>query len=349
MAVRITTNAMFHTYRANLYASNAKQQKAMERVETGRVFSSYSEDPAAASKAFQLRRQLWRTSDQITAATHVTNKYESAYTALDAIVDGDAEHPGLDGIEDILRGVSDSSGNGRRSLGQDLVSKAESIVLLMNTQYAGEYVFAGADGLNPPFTWGNSGDLYYRGNNVSTGEGYADYTRLSTMENETTFVDIGLGMEVDSQRNVVPSTAFNSSLNGAAILGYGQDEDGYSNNLAVLMRQLGDIFLRSDPDSGAYYNEQDAQQAAMLADKIFSRIADVQEQHVKISADAQYLNINLTQLETTSDTLNTEINTLEQMDPADAIKEMSWAMYSYTAALRVGQDILSNSLIDYMN
>ena len=37
------------------------------------------------------------------------------------------------------------------------------------------------------------------------------------------------------------------------------------------------------------------------------------------------------------------------MDLADAITEMMWAQYSYNAALRIGNQILSQSLIDYLN
>ena len=36
------------------------------------------------------------------------------------------------------------------------------------------------------------------------------------------------------------------------------------------------------------------------------------------------------------------------MDPADAITSMTWAQYCYSAALRVGQQILGESLLDYL-
>jgi flagellar hook-associated protein 3 FlgL len=38
----------------------------------------------------------------------------------------------------------------------------------------------------------------------------------------------------------------------------------------------------------------------------------------------------------------------ESMDPAEAITEMTWAQYCYNAALRIGTNILSQSLIDYL-
>ncbi len=40
---------------------------------------------------------------------------------------------------------------------------------------------------------------------------------------------------------------------------------------------------------------------------------------------------------------------MEDIDPADAITTLMWAQYSYNAALRIGTQLLSQSLIDYMN
>ena len=39
---------------------------------------------------------------------------------------------------------------------------------------------------------------------------------------------------------------------------------------------------------------------------------------------------------------------LEQVDLADAITEFSWDYYCYSAALKIGTQLLSQSLIDYM-
>ena len=47
--------------------------------------------------------------------------------------------------------------------------------------------------------------------------------------------------------------------------------------------------------------------------------------------------------------LNEQILEIEQVDMADAITEFSWAQYCYNAALKVGNSILSQSLIDYMS
>ncbi|MBE6909722.1 MAG: hypothetical protein E7474_09175 [Ruminococcaceae bacterium] len=376
-AVRITTNGLYRNYRTNLTKNINRLNDTMTDVQTERKFNAYAEDPVAASKAWRLRRDYWRTGDQIDNNNQIISKYESAYSAMAAVVDGDTEHPGLDGILASIEGVSDSAGSSRSALGRDLISTAESIVSMMNSRYGDDFIFAGADGENIPFEW--DGDkLLYRGVDVSTpktdyvtadfldsdgnldqakfdeqkelyedahpGYSFKDALKLNEMANETTYVDIGLGMKEDADGNLITGSAFNSAVSGLQFLNYGED-----NNLAVLMRELGQIFENTDPETGSYASDADKERADELLNKIHDAVRYSQGQHVKLSADAKFLKTNLQQLETNKSQLNEQIMDTEGMDPAEAITEMSWAQYCYNAALRIGTNILSQSLIDYMS
>ena len=66
--IRSTTNGTLKTYRYNLQRSSYTKNKAQETVQTQRKFNSFAEDPAAAAKAFQLRRSLLRTDSQYNVA-----------------------------------------------------------------------------------------------------------------------------------------------------------------------------------------------------------------------------------------------------------------------------------------
>ena len=373
---RITTNGMFRTYRSNLMKNTTRLNKTMINVQTQRKFNTYAEDPVSASNAWRLRRSYWRTGDQIDNNNHIISKYESAWSAMHAIVDGDVEHPGLDGILSAIEGISDTAGTGRVALGQQLISTAESIVAVMNSKYGDDFIFSGADGANIPFQW--DGDtLRYRGVDVSTPKTdyltsdfvdkngkldeakydaakkayetanpnykFEDALKLNDMAHEATYVDIGLGMKEDENGNLIKDSAFNSALSGLNFLGYGTDK-----NLAVVIRELGTIFSRADPDSGIMSAEDDAR-ADELLNALHDAVRDAQSQHVQLDANAKYLKTNLQQLTTTKEELNTQIMETEGMDPAEAITEMTWAQYCYSAALRIGTNILSQSLIDYMN
>ena len=70
---------------------------------------------------------------------------------------------------------------------------------------------------------------------------------------------------------------------------------------------------------------------------------------VELDTEASFVNTNQLRLESLDDSLNEQVIDIEDIDPADAITALMWAQYSYNAALRIGTNILSQSLIDYMN
>ncbi len=346
---RITTNGVLHSYRSQLHKSYKKLYDSMTSVSTHRRFNSYAEDPAAASRAFQLRRSMWRTDDQITNNEQLVGIYNTAFSAIKSMIDADPDSDtdnGFDGIKESLAGVTGTAGAGRSSIGQVLISKAKGIVQLMNSKYGDNYVFAGADGLNVPFTWGENGELRYRGIDVTDGA-QADF---DDMNNEKVYVDIGLGLKEDADGNIIQTSAQPSAISGLEVLGYGKDKDGDSQNLAVLMRELGEIFYRCDAASGGYDPDHpdDAARAEVLVGKLNQALDRVSERYSEISADAEYLKSNLKQLNNTRNSLDEQRAAIEQIDPADAITEMLWGQYCYNAALRIGNDVLSQSLLDYM-
>ncbi|MBR0311190.1 MAG: hypothetical protein IJQ98_02230 [Oscillospiraceae bacterium] len=439
---RITTNGLFRTYRTNLNKNNQKLNHAMLGVETQRKFNTYAEDPAAASKAWRLRRSYWRTGDQIDNNNYAISKYESAYTAMGSIVDGDVTNSdfgmGLSAILSAVEGVSDTSGSARTALGKEMLQAADNIVSMMNTKYGDEFVFAGADGQNIPFEWSEDGSrLLYRGIDVSTEEpksledfgiteeeldglttselsmeepdpgdaeavakyekvkpfvtepdpaaytdgendpdyqtalskyqrgmalknyaeqyqqrngvtyeqGTENYAKLQSMAKETTYVDIGIGMLENGRGELIDGSAFNTAVSGLKFLGYGRD-----NNVVMVIKELGEIFKNADPETGNYADdEKDRARADELLNLLHNTVRASQDQHTQLSADAKYLQTNLKQLETNKNELDKQIVDVEDLDMAEAITSMSWAQYCYNAALRIGTNILSQSLIDYMN
>ncbi len=374
---RITTNGVMRNYRSNLMKSYGKLNTAMERIQTGREYNAYYEDPTSAMRAFQLRRSIWRTEDALSNTNNTIGIFETAFSIVSSICDGDSEDPGLSGIKDMLELLNDPTGSGRNALGQTLSTTADSIVQMMNGTYGGNFIFAGADGHNVPFTW-DGDNLCYRGVRVDTPDPaliedlkselgsdedaeaafaqkygvtyeYAqeNYPKLQAMAAETTYVDIGIGFEEDAD-GIVDTSAYNTALSGLNFLGYGVDEDGDPLNVVSILKELSEIALRCDRDTGAYA-EGDEETAQRLGLKLADAIDRVSEKHVELSAKTTYLNLNVELLTSTRDNLDTQRADLEDVDQAMAITEMSWAQYCYNAALKIGNDVLSNSLIDYLS
>lgn len=344
MISRITSNAMMKNYKSNLMKSTNVLYNSMTQVMTQRKFNSYAEDPAAATQAFQLRRSAWRTESQIENSQTVTHKFNTAYEAVDSIY----ETVTTITKDETLRALNDPTGGGRKSLGILLDQRAEDLVQSLNAKYGDNFIFAGNDGENVPFSWDEAtGQLLYRGVNVNAEEGTEDYEKLQQMMKETTYVDLGMGLQEDASGNIISTSAFNSALSGLSITGFGVDEEGLPNNVVSIVKELSDILGRCD-DNGNWASTEDQERAVALQKKLDTSLGDITSQHTELSTKVSFLNTNEERLKSTADTLNTQIVGVENVDMADAITAMSYAQYCYNAALRVGTNILSQSLIDYM-
>lgn len=393
--IRTTTNAVLKNYRYNLQKSNNKMTQTMNTVLTGRNFNSFAEDPAAASRCFQLRRSFQRVQSQLKVTEAVSMKYDVAYKTIEDII-GDIDNRAGDSVlSDLINGQSDTSGAGRHALGQTMGELAKSIVQKLNgAKYGDTFAFAGADGVNVPFTWDENGGLCYRGipvdshvpnvemdgdvpkeyNNANppvatAGGGYYKLENGGTIskdeynkakknvdalkymsEDEKKYVDIGLGLKEDENGKVIGTSAFDSSLQGINFMGYGVDKDGDPKNIVSLVSRMSQILKECDPDTGEFKNgEKDRAELTRLAEKFGAASNDLKAKHVELTSRSGFLHDNTKLLTNNSDTLNAQIMGIEKANPADAISNFSWAKLCYNTALKVGNSILSQSLMDYIN
>ena len=348
--IRVTTNGTMRGYKSSLMRSSNTLNAARNKVLTQSNYSSYAEDPAAATQAFKLRRSFSRTNAQLESTKALNKKFSTACDALSS-VKGDL----TDGQAKIaaLAGLNDANASGRQPLGEVLKSSAESIVQIMNSQYGSAFIFGGKDSLgDAPFQLATRDDgsryITYRGIDVNAAEGTDEYAQLKAMAQETSYVDVGSGLtEVDGE--LISSSAFNGALTGITFIGYGEDKDGDPKNLGSVMLELSDIFKRCDADSGAWASDQDKEDATRLTKKLTDGIDEITNQWTALDGRTSYLTTSETRLTQMADNLNEQILGIEQADLASAITDFSWAQYCYNAALKVGNSILSQSLIDYMN
>lgn len=349
--IRATTNGVLAGYRSHLMNSFVTLNKARNTVLTGRNFLSYAEDPAGAAKSFSLRRSFSRVTSQLDTNTSTARKFDVAWSTLDSVSKVlDSGTTNNSAWKDVLAGLSDDSGSGRAPLGKTLNQLAENMVQSMNAKYGDTFVFAGADGMNTPFTWVDDPQkgrqLHYRGIPVDTDD--TDMMKqLEELSKENRFVDIGLGLKEDADGNLIESSAFNDALQGINFLGFGVDDDGDPKNVISLVSEMGKILSRCD-DDGHWNSDEDKEAFQRLSKKFEAASADFKEAYVELDTKAHFLKNNETQLKTTAATLNEQIVGLENCDPAEAISTFSWAQYSYNVALKVGNSILSQSLMDYI-
>ena len=175
-----------------------------------------------------------------------------------------------------------------------------------------------------------------------------DLTHLKMMAEEEAPIDLGMGLLRDANGDLVPGTYYNRTLPGIEMLGYGVDEDGDPKNVCMIMKKFGEIYSRCDAD-GNYASEQDRKDAMRLLNKLKAGQSYVSGKYVDVHAESSFLTQNQERLDQEVDYLNEQRASIEDVDLADAIQQFSWDYYCYSAALKVGTQLLSQSLIDYMS
>ncbi|MBD5148192.1 MAG: hypothetical protein HDT19_05365 [Oscillibacter sp.] len=188
--------------------------------------------------------------------------------------------------------------------------------------------------------------LYYRGDPVDRD----DTTRLDYYsKSEKKYVDIGLGYDTQGGR-VESSTVFDAALQGTNYLGgHGLDKDGDPKNVVSILNRMGEI-LESCPSEGAEWpSDEIKEEYYRLCNKFEDASARVKQKFTELSTQATFLDNNKEQLTNVGNTLNEQIEALDYADDADSISEFIWAKYCYDTSLKVGNSVLGQSLMDYLD
>lgn len=335
--MRITTSAILRNYKTNLSTTINTLNSSRTKVMTQRSFNSVAENPGAAARASQLHRKYYKNQDNLSMLNDVQSRQ-------------DGQEDSMKQINDMLKvvgkdyGIQAMSGTNqaletRQGYSSALKEFQKSMVLSLNSTYEDTFLFAGSDGKNPPFVLSDDGTLTYRNINVDAAKGSEDRKELDKLSNEKLYVDLGLGLSLDENNKVVPSSAFNMSLPGINAVGYGKDDDGMSNNVIVLTGQMADLLSETTFDAQKY------QKLASKFDKVSTGILN---QVTELGVKSEFLTTTKDRLENTDISLQEQMQNVEGIDLAKALTDYSWNQYAYNAALKVGTSILSASFIDFM-
>lgn len=345
MGMRITTNMMRRNYTNSLMGNIGGLEKARRQVETGRRFESSYEDPSAAAKGMILERRNARNADY-------TNTVKTGQKWIDGqsdVLNELSKYANQIDESEFTAAMNDPTGQvGRAAYAQNLRELQQSMVKALNTQYGDTFLMAGTDGRNVPFDLKDDGTLTYQGKDVNDAEA------MKELANQNLYVDIGFGLtfysEGDQAGDIVPSSAFDMAFPGILAVGYGTSQVEVpgkgtiemSNNIIVLAGQMADALEAED-------GEIDRDLCNALWDQFKGGREELQDQFARVGTKAQLLDNTLTRLETDAQNILEQYQDAIGIDPALAITNESYAMYSYNAALKIGTSLLGNSLLDFMS
>lgn len=335
--MRITTSALIRNYKSNLNNSINNLNTARTKVMSNRKFSKGYEDPTGVVRESALNWKYARNQDYIDAiddAQSFQNAQEDAITQINTQARYLSKQYGLEAMNG-----TNWTYDVRKTYAQAFRQAQESMTMSMNASYGDKFVFGGAAGGQPPFELHTEDDgtktLLYRGAPVSHPDHQDD---LDKMANEQVFTDLGFGLTMEGN-DVVNSSAFNTSLPGINVVGYGTDANGNSKNLIELAGQIADVLDAEDFDEAKYKELLNAFDSArgLLADNLTT-----------IGTRTNFLENTKDRLEDQQLNLTEQYDNVVNVDMAEAITEFSWAQYAYNAALKIGTNILSPSFIDFM-
>ena len=197
----------------------------------------------------------------------------------------------------------------------------------------------------------------------------ADLAKLKKMSGEELYLDLGMGLAEKKPNDPINGSYFNSALCGIDFTGFGADRgEGTDNtgdpqNLALIMRELADVFdtwgesmepqgynpALAKNSAAGLTSKQLEDKANRLLNKLQASQDNFSEKYSELDAKSVFLTSNQERLETQLTDTNTQLLDVYQVNMADAITGLSWQQYCYNAALKIGNQLLSQSLIDYMN
>ena len=309
--MRITTSQMLRNYQSNLSKTNYELNSSREKVLTKRNFNRISEDPAAASKAFKLRKEYLQNEDYLENVKSVISHFDAVESSAMQMNDIVKEANSL-----ILEGINGSSSHEqRKTIAISLRKMQESLVLSANSKFGDTFLFGGQNTSSIPFEL-KDGKLFYFGNDVASADPDVQ-KKLEDMSNENILVDLGFGLTSDAGK-IVNNSAFNTAFSGLNVLGFGT-EAGVDKNIVNLLGQVADELEKPELDDAKIKeltNQFDISKNEMLD---FVTV---------LGTKSKFLEETESRLTDNKLTLNEKIVSLENVDLSEAITNYSWSQFA---------------------
>lgn len=338
--MRITYRMMTSRYSTNLNSLSSDLNKLNTQVATGRKYARTSEDVSSAVRGYQIRRNLAKVEGYQDNIQHAQSFLTNSESTLSQIQSSLSE-----ATDKILQGMNGTQSDGdRKIIATELRTIQAQLLETMNTDVSGQYLFGGTNNQKPFEVVGVPPKLEYNGNKLDDLiKGSPEAERL---QNDTMYVDIGLGVTFDSGTgDVNPSSVFNYSFPGLSFMGMETSVvsgETVSNNLYDLLGRIAtefeepDVSYSSDKVSGLYglFKENSLK---------------VYQTTTEIGAKTQYLEFMTSRYETQNYNLQERQVEVEGVDAAYTYIAFQSQKVAYQAALQMGQSVVQQSVFDYMS
>lgn len=162
---------------------------------------------------------------------------------------------------------------------------------------------------------------------------------LDALASENRYMDIGLGVSIDSNGIVDSQSVFDVSITGLSIMGYGYNSDGAPNNMYSALGKIIEEFEAGNNDITSFQKYFDAFEASE---------SNLVSEMTKLGSKASYIELAITRAADNDLNLTTKGQSIEALDPAEAITDFQNQYFVYNAILQMGTKIIPLTFLDYM-
>ena len=349
--MRITDQMMYQNMAQNIDQSQSAYVRTAQEASSGVSISQPSDNPVGTALVLQLQA----------AQSQVTAWQSNANAAQSQMQSGDQTLSQIQSDLSTAESLATQAGSGSVTTAnlQDMSQQAGSILsdvaALFNTQYAGQYIFSGTAQQAP--VSGPDGSGNYAVSSEQTGAGVTSQT-----------VEIGRGV-------TLPTTVDASRVLGGQTYTYtaaGQDVSAMPSWMQQRAEALGQVTAGSPPKTTSQvtpsapatygtslinilgYLQQDlasGNTAAVEADlgALQGQGATLSSVQAALGANMDRVQAALSQLQTTSGTLQNQQGGIQNVDMAQVISQLTAEQTAYQAAIAASAQMKLPTLATYLS
>ena len=383
--MRVTNSSYYRNFTNSINDVHGRLNKSMNKVSSGKAYEKASDNPLAYYEGKKIDNQYQDTLSKLGLITNVKNRLYQQELGARSIQNRLSEAKKK--IEYVRSDSNNSDMQIVQTVRDDLLQKQQSMVNDLNAQYQNNYIFGGSDTTTPPFTLSADGreltfSHTFAGDNAATkmvmtltqqpdgtyqyefsgtkGNPPANMDSDETMDNivkamrETGYMDVGYGNISEPDTLLDTNTGGLNLITGLSAGAMNAMSDSQArdevisrlNNSPVAL--VGKAVIASDNYIGGGSRED-------FSSALGSVMDTMTETEHSVSTVYSDLGNKYSLLESTEEKLTTiKLAPTEQYkeklgaDPYEAITEMFSYQQSYNAALRVGSNMMSSSLFDFV-
>lgn len=383
--MRVTNSSYYRNFTNSINDVHGRLNKSMNKVSSGKAYEKASDNPLAYYEGKKIDNQYQDTLSKLGLITNVKNRLYQQELGARSIQNRLSEAKKK--IEYVRSDSNNSDMQIVQTVRDDLLQKQQSMVNDLNAQYQNNYIFGGNDTTTPPFTLSADGreltfSHTFAGDDSATkmvmtltqqtdgtyqyefsgtkGNPPANMDSDETLDNivkamrETGYMDVGYGNISEPDTLLDTNTGGLNLITGLSAGAMNAMSDSQAkdevikrlNNSPVAL--VGKAVIASDNYIGGGSREDFSSALGTVMDTMTDTEHSVSTVYSDLGNKYSLLESTEEKLTTIKLALTEQYKEKLGADPYEAITEMFSYQQSYNAALRVGSNMMSSSLFDFV-